>query len=84
MNSNKGIDEEREWRVPAHYSDPYFNLSVYKAAPLMYEALKELVDVITLLAADGIFMQRGLKDLGEQAVTAGNKGEKALAKAEGK
>ena len=38
-----------EFKVPAHYSDPYFNLAVYKAAPDLYEALWELILAIGAL-----------------------------------
>ena len=38
------MSDDFEWQVPAHYSDPYFNLSVYKAASDVYEALKALVE----------------------------------------
>ena len=34
-----------EWKVPAHYSDPYFNLAVYKSAPDLYEACKEALEL---------------------------------------
>ena len=37
------MSEQFEWKVPTTYFEPYFNLSVYKAAPIMYETIKELL-----------------------------------------
>lgn len=50
----------------------------------IYEALKGVVDVLTLLGAEGLFLTRGMKHLGERATKAEKYGLTTLAKAKGK
>lgn len=65
-----------EWKVPSYYADPAFNLSVYKAAPDMYEALKEIQELM------GTPIET-YEEFQKIAPPIFNKGKQALAKAEG-
>jgi len=72
------MNKDFEWQVPSHYSDPYFNLSVYKAAPKMYEALQSWGELYSMRPLDsGDDMQKILERCWDKT-------ERALAKAEGK